>query len=33
VAKAIDEVGFRAEFKPRVLAQVAAWISGPAKSH
>jgi aminopeptidase N len=26
VAKAIDEVGFRAEFKPRLAAQVFAWI-------
>jgi aminopeptidase N len=26
VAKAVDEVGFRAEFKPRVLKQVAAWV-------
>ncbi len=33
VAKAIDEVGFRAEFKPRVLAQVSAWISEAAKGH
>jgi aminopeptidase N len=33
VAKAIDEVGFRAEFKSRVLAQVAAWISEAAKRH
>jgi aminopeptidase N len=33
VAKAIDEVGFRAEFKPRVLTQVAAWISEAAKRH
>jgi aminopeptidase N len=31
VAKAIDEVGFRAEFKPRLIAQVANWISGAAK--
>ena len=31
VAKAINEVGFRAEFKPRVLAQIAAWISDAAK--
>ncbi|HEX7517273.1 MAG TPA: M1 family aminopeptidase, partial [Chthoniobacterales bacterium] len=33
VAKAIDEIGFRAEFKPRVLAQVASWISEAAKRH
>jgi aminopeptidase N len=31
VAKAIDEVGFRAEFKPRVATQIAAWISKAAK--
>ena len=28
VAKAIDEVGFRAEFKPRVVTQIAEWITG-----
>ena len=33
VAKAIDEVGFRAEFKPRLLAQIAAWISQSPKGH
>ena len=33
VAKAIDEVGFRAEFKPRVLAQIAAWVSQLPKGH
>jgi hypothetical protein len=31
VAKAIDEVGFRAEFKPRLLAQIAAWVSQAPK--
>jgi aminopeptidase N len=31
VTKAIDEVGFRAEFKPRLAAQIASWISGAAK--
>jgi aminopeptidase N len=31
VAKAIDEVGFRAEFKPRLLTQIAAWIMEKAK--
>lgn len=33
VAKAIDEVGFRAEFKPRLATQIAAWISQAAKGH
>ena len=33
VAKAIDEVGFRAEFKPRLVTQIASWISGAAKGH
>jgi aminopeptidase N len=33
VAKAIDEIGFRAEFKPRVLTQIASWISEAAKGH
>jgi aminopeptidase N len=33
VAKAIDEVGFRAELKPRLLAQIADWISASAKRH
>ena len=33
VAKAIDEVGFRAEFKPRLATQIAAWISEAAKGH
>ena len=27
VAKAVDEVGFRAELKPRLMTQIAAWIS------
>ncbi|MEY2488696.1 MAG: hypothetical protein QOC70_638 [Verrucomicrobiota bacterium] len=31
VAKAIDEVGFRAEFKPRLATQIANWISAAAK--
>ena len=31
VAKAIDEVGFRAEFKASVSTQIAAWISKAAK--
>jgi aminopeptidase N len=33
VAKAIDEIGFRAEFKPRLLKQIATWISEAAKGH
>jgi aminopeptidase N len=33
VAKAIDEIGFRAEFKPRLLTQIASWISEAAKGH
>jgi aminopeptidase N len=33
VAKAIDEVGFRAEFKPRLATQIAAWISEAAKGN
>ena len=33
VAKAIDEVGFRAEFKARLLTQIAAWLSEAAKGH
>jgi aminopeptidase N len=33
VAKAIDEVGFRAEFKPRLATHIAAWISKAAKGH
>jgi aminopeptidase N len=31
VTKAVDEVGFRAEFKPRMVTQIAKWISGAAK--
>jgi aminopeptidase N len=31
VAKAIDEVGFRAELKPRLATQIVAWISKAAK--
>jgi aminopeptidase N len=33
VTKAIDEVGFRAEFKPRLAKQIANWISAAAKKH
>jgi aminopeptidase N len=33
VAKAVDEVGFRAELKPRLLTQIASWISDSAKGH
>jgi aminopeptidase N len=33
VAKAIDEVGFRVELKPRFLAQIASWIADSAKGH
>jgi aminopeptidase N len=33
VAKAIDEVGFRAELKPRLLTQIASWISEASKGH
>jgi aminopeptidase N len=33
VAKAIEEVGFRAEFKPRLLTQIAAGISETAQGH
>jgi len=33
VAKAIDEVGFRAELKPRLLTQIASWISAASKGH
>jgi len=33
VAKAVDEVGFRAELKPRLASQVARWISDSAKGH
>jgi hypothetical protein len=31
VAKSIDEVGFRAEIKPRLATQIASWISDAAK--
>jgi aminopeptidase N len=31
VAKAIDEVGFRAELKPRLSTQIGSWITGAAK--
>jgi len=31
VAKAIDEVGFRAELKPRLATEIATWISDGAK--
>ena len=31
VEKAVDEVGFRAEFKPRLRTQIAAWITESAK--
>ena len=31
VAKAIDEVGFRAELKPLLATQIANWVSGAAK--
>jgi aminopeptidase N len=31
VAKAIDEIGFRAEFKPRLITQIANWISDAAR--
>jgi aminopeptidase N len=33
VAKAIDELGFRAELKPRLLAQIAGWLTDAAKGH
>ena len=33
VAKAIDEIGFRAEFKPRVATQIANWITDSARKH
>jgi aminopeptidase N len=33
VAKAVDEVGFRAELKPRLLTQIASWISEASKGH
>jgi aminopeptidase N len=33
VAKAIDEIGFWTEFKPRVITQIASWIADSAKGH
>jgi aminopeptidase N len=33
VAKAVDEVGFRAELKPRLMTQIASWISEASKGH
>src|SRR5882724_9563243 len=33
VAKAVDEIGFRAEFKPRLTTQIASWITDTAKGH
>jgi hypothetical protein len=33
VAKAIDEVGFRAELKPRLMTQIASWIAEASKGH
>ena len=33
VAKAIDEIGFRAEFKPRLATQMANWIRDAGKKH
>jgi len=33
VAKAVDEIGFRAEFKPRLTTQIASWITDAAKGH
>jgi aminopeptidase N len=33
VAKAVDEIGFRAELKPRLLTQIASWIADAAKGH
>ena len=33
VAKAIDELGFRAELKPRLLTQIGAWLTDAAKGH
>jgi aminopeptidase N len=33
VAKAIDEIGFRAELKPRLTTQIASWITDAAKGH
>jgi hypothetical protein len=33
VAKAVDEIGFRAELKPRLMTQIAGWISEASKRH
>src|SRR5438067_816148 len=33
VAKAVDEVGFRAEIKPRLITQIGEWISEASKGH
>jgi aminopeptidase N len=33
VAKAIDELGFRAELKPRLLTEIGAWLTDAAKGH
>jgi hypothetical protein len=33
VAKSVDEIGFRAELKPRLLTQIADWITDAAKGH
>jgi aminopeptidase N len=33
VAKAVDEIGFRAELKPRLMTQIAGWISEASKGH
>jgi len=33
VAKAIDEIGFRADLKPRLATQIAGWITDGAKGH
>jgi aminopeptidase N len=33
VAKAIDELGFRAELKPRLVTQIASWLTDAAKGH
>jgi len=33
VAKAVDEIGFRAELKPRLLTQIGTWISEASKGH
>jgi len=33
VAKAIDEIGFRAELKARLATELAQWIKDPAKAN